>query len=101
QKRTASATTADVGLSRKEIHEARQIRDASVRSVPGQSRRYWHVRHMSVLRGISDMAYPFAPVGPRSDPGPHFLAGTIPGFVLKFPESVAMGDAFASERDLF
>ena len=23
--------------------------------------------------------------GPRSDPGPHFLAGTIPGFVLKFP----------------
>jgi hypothetical protein len=23
--------------------------------------------------------------GPRSDPGPHVLAGTIPGFVLKFP----------------
>ena len=23
--------------------------------------------------------------GPRSDPGPCFLAGTIPGFVLKFP----------------
>jgi hypothetical protein len=29
--------------------------------------------------------YPRTVAGPRSDPGPHFCAGTIPGFVLKFP----------------
>jgi hypothetical protein len=50
----------------------------------GQSRRFWHVRHMSVLRGIPDMVHvPFAPLGPRSS-----YAGTFPDFVLKFSVAV-------------